>query len=283
MRMPVDNGIFDRMADGWWDAQGVLSILRSAVNPVRLRYFKGVLADRLGVDLPGRTVVDIGCGGGCLAEEFARLGCWVTGVDPSHASLDVARRHARREGLDIAYREGAGEQLPFPDESFDLALCCDVLEHVEDPARVLAEAARVLRPGGVILFETVNRTLPSRVMVGLLQEWSPTSFLPPRSHDWQMFIRPEELHDLLALSGITLADVVGAKPGLGPVSLVRALRQRKRGELTVAQLGERLQFDPSPDTATLYMGYGMKTRRNRASDSTAWDRALVGGAAVRGD
>lgn len=264
--MPVDNGIYERMADSWWDGRGVLHILPAALNPVRLRYFRGVLAGRLGIGLGGRTLVDIGCGGGCLSEEFARLGCWVTGVDPSPNSLDVARRHARQEGLDIEYRHALGEQLPFADDTFDIALCCDVLEHVDDAARVLAEAARVLKPGGVFLFDTINRTLPSRVMVTLFQEWGPTSVVPPRLHDWQMFLRPDELRDLLALSGIALADVVGTKPGLGPVSLFRALRQRKRGELTVAELGERLHLDPSPDTATLYMGYGLKSRRSGSAE-----------------
>ena len=258
--MSVDNEIYDRMAETWWDGRGALNFVRSAVNPLRMRYFRSVLSDRLALTLPGRTVLDVGSGGGFMAEEFARLGCWVTGVDRSAASIDVARRHARREGLDIAYRQAAAEQLPFPDESFDIALCCDVLEYVGDASRALSETARVLRPGGVLLFDAINRTLPSRVMVTLLQDWGPTRFMPPRLHDWRMFIRPEELRDLLALSGITLADVAGAKPGLGPVSLLRALRQRKRGELTVAELGERLHLDPSPDTDTIYLGYGVKAR-----------------------
>ncbi len=146
--MPVDNEIYNRLSSTWWDEQGFLNLLRTAVNPGRFGYFREVLLKQVGVDPVGKQALDVGCGGGLLAEEFARLGCQVTGLDPSELSLATARAHARQSGLDIAYRLGVGEALPFADETFDLAYCCDVLEHVNDLAQVLAEISRVLRKGG---------------------------------------------------------------------------------------------------------------------------------------
>jgi len=145
--MPVDNEIYNRLSSTWWDEQGFLNILRTAANPGRFGYFREVLLKQVGVDPAGKKALDVGCGGGLLAEEFARLGCQVTGIDPSEPSLATARAHARQSGLDIEYRVGVGEALPFADEAFDLVYCCDVLEHVNDLAQVLAEISRVLRGG----------------------------------------------------------------------------------------------------------------------------------------
>src|SRR3954469_1125281 len=144
--MPVDNQLYDTMADSWWDEGGFLHVLRG-LNPARFGYMRRVLVEELGIDPRGRKTLDVGCGGGILAEELARLGCEVTGVDPSEQSLEAARAHARQEGLAIDSRRATGEALPFPDATFELAYCCDVLEHVTDLRRVVAEIARVLRPG----------------------------------------------------------------------------------------------------------------------------------------
>jgi 2-polyprenyl-6-hydroxyphenyl methylase/3-demethylubiquinone-9 3-methyltransferase len=264
--MPVDNEIYDRLADTWWDDRGFLGTLREALLPARLAYVRHSLTRVLGPDLHAVTALDVGCGGGVLAEELARLGCRVTGVEPSPASVESARRHAVQEELDIDYREGVGEELPVEAESFDAVVCCDVLEHVADVARVVAECARVLRPGGVFIFDTINRTLPSTlVMIKLCQEWRATSFLPPRVHDWNMFVRPDELRELLALNGITPCDVTGMRPGTGALALVRTLRQRKRGELSHVEAGRRLQVAPSRLTTVHYMGYGTKAMSTRTT------------------
>jgi 2-polyprenyl-6-hydroxyphenyl methylase/3-demethylubiquinone-9 3-methyltransferase len=127
-------------------------------------YFRDLLTGPLGRDPTGLRALDIGCGGGFLAEDFARLGCRVVGVDPSEISIETARRHAAGAGLDVTYLVGAGEQLPVADSSFDIAYCCDVLEHVSDFDTVIAETARALKPRGVYFFDTVNRTVVSRVV-----------------------------------------------------------------------------------------------------------------------
>src|SRR5215475_13397358 len=150
--MPIDNDVYDRLGSSWWDENSPLCLLRGSVTPGRFAYFLDVLDRRRGTALGGLRTLDIGCGGGFLAEEFAALGCQVTGIDPSPVSIGAARAHATERGLRIDYRTGAGEELPVPDASFDVACCCDVLEHVSDVDRVVSEAARALEPGGLFLF-----------------------------------------------------------------------------------------------------------------------------------
>jgi 2-polyprenyl-6-hydroxyphenyl methylase/3-demethylubiquinone-9 3-methyltransferase len=162
MARSIDNGVYDRLGGSWWDDA---SLLHGSVTPGRLAYFRGVLARQLGPGAAGLRVLDIGCGGGFITEELAALGCQVTGIDPSVVSVAAARAHAAERGLRIEYRAGAGEDLPVPDASFSVACCCDVLEHVRDVDRVISEAARVLQPGGLFLFDTVNRTRRSRLLM----------------------------------------------------------------------------------------------------------------------
>ncbi len=142
--MPVDN--IDnistiRHAEKWWDEDDPLNMLHGSVKPGRLAYFVTVLTDRLGRDLSGLRALDIGCGGGFLAEECARLGCQVVGVDPSAASLQTAQRHARDSASLLTTGSGR-EHLPVQDAEFDLAYCWDVLEHVSDLDRVISETTR---------------------------------------------------------------------------------------------------------------------------------------------
>ncbi|HET8631806.1 MAG TPA: bifunctional 2-polyprenyl-6-hydroxyphenol methylase/3-demethylubiquinol 3-O-methyltransferase UbiG [Thermomicrobiales bacterium] len=257
--MPVDNTLYNRPGDLWWDEREVFSFLRTALNPGRFGYFRRVLLGALGRDPRGLRALDIGCGGGLLAEEFARLGCRVTGIDPSLPSLATARRHAARSGLDIAYFAGVGEALPFPDATFDLAYCCDVLEHVADLDRVVAETARVLRPGGVYLFDTINRTpLSNLVVIKVFQDWPATSVAPPGLHDWGMFIRPAELRATLRRHGLHPQETVGLRPSGNPLALLDAVLRHRRGELTHGEVGRRVHMRPSRDTSIMYMGYAIR-------------------------
>jgi 2-polyprenyl-6-hydroxyphenyl methylase/3-demethylubiquinone-9 3-methyltransferase len=256
--MPVDNTIYDRPGDLWWREDGLLSAIRTALNPGRMEYFGRVFAD-MGIDPGASTVLDIGCGGGLLAEELARLGCRVTGVDPSQPSLAVARDHAAREGLEIDYMPGKGEELPLPDASFDVACCCDVLEHVRDLDAVILETSRVLRPGGLYLYDTINRTIRSRlVVIKLFQDWSWTSFMPPNLHDWHQFIRPQELVGIMERHGLRSLGYTGLRPGAGPLALVRLWRQQKQGRLSRVELGERAVMRLSSDASILYIGHAVK-------------------------
>jgi 2-polyprenyl-6-hydroxyphenyl methylase/3-demethylubiquinone-9 3-methyltransferase len=259
--MPVDNTVYDRMADSWWDESGLLHVL-AALNPARFGYMRRVLTEELHLPTAGLRALDIGCGGGLLAEEFARLGCVVVGVDPSEGSLAAARSHAAGQGLAIEYQCATGEALPFADDSFDIVYCCDVLEHVADLRLVIAETARVLKPGGIYLFDTINRTLQSRlIVIKLLQEWQWTALMPPRLHDWRMLIRPAELRRVLEHYGLVPGGLTGLKPRANPLRLVRALRRRKRGLLSYAAAVRQMDLGESPDTSVSYMGYARKPDR----------------------
>lgn len=256
----IDNDLYNRLAAAWWDENQFLSTLRLLLNPARFGYFRRVLTDVLHMDPVGKGTLDVGCGGGLLAEEFAGVGCRVTGIDPSEPSLETARAHAAQSGLDITYLLATGENLPFPDESFDIVYCCDVLEHVRDLERVIAESSRVLRPSGVYFYDTINRTLRGKlVFINLLQEWQATSMMPPMTHNWKMFIKPKELVTLLARYGIAHRELRGMKAEANPVQIVRVLRQLKRGEIRFADLAERgVQNIETKDIPVSYMGYGIK-------------------------
>ena len=255
--MPVDNELYHR--ETWWEEDSSMAILRTGVNPGRVAYIRRILLDELGIDPAGRHVLDVGCGGGLLAEEVARMGFEVTGVDPSEPSLESACVHAGREGLDIEYVRGVAEDLPFGDASFDVVYCCDVLEHVESVERTVAEAARVLKPGGPYVYDTINRTRRSRLItIGLLQEWDATRCMPPRLHDWKMFIKPAELEETLRRHGLEPRDTIGLAAGANPLMLVRDLRRRRKGEISYAELGRRMDMRESRDTSTLYAGYAIK-------------------------
>jgi 2-polyprenyl-6-hydroxyphenyl methylase/3-demethylubiquinone-9 3-methyltransferase len=256
----IDNDVYNRLAASWWDETGLLSILRTLLNPARFGYFRRILTEVLQMNLRGKEALDIGCGGGFLAEEFAGLGCRVTGIDPSEPSLATARAHARQSGLDITYLQATGEALPFPDESFDIVYCCDVLEHVSDLECVIAQSSRVLRRGGVYCYDTINRTLRSKlVAIKLLQEWQATRIMPTKVHNWQMFIKPGELLAALARHGIANRELRGMQPEANPLQFVGLLRGLKRGEIGFADLGRQGgRFIESTDVSVSYMGYGIK-------------------------
>jgi 2-polyprenyl-6-hydroxyphenyl methylase / 3-demethylubiquinone-9 3-methyltransferase len=257
--MPVDNQLYDRLGDRWWDSNSSLYTLRSALNPARFPYLRRTMVDTLGIDPEGAAVLDVGCGGGFLAEEFAALGCRVTGVDPSSASIAAARNHAEQGGLAIDYAEASGEALPFGDGSFEVVYCCDVLEHVDDVAKTVDEIARVVKPGGAFLFDTINRTWRSKlVMIKLMQEWDSTRCMEPNLHDWNMFIRPEELRRHIETANLKPGPMTGIAPKASPPKLFSLLRARRRGALDYAEFGERMRMRESRDKSILYAGYAVK-------------------------
>ncbi len=256
--MPVDNEIYNQAGDIWWDEHQPLNTIRTALNPARLDYFTSVLRD-LDIEVNGRTVLDIGCGGGLFAEEFARMGATVIGVDPSVSSLATARAHAAAAGLTIDYRTGRGEKLPVEDGSVDLACCVDVLEHVSDLDAVLRETARVLKPDGVYLFDTINRTGMSRfVMIKLFQEWRMTRWMPPNLHAWEQFITPGELSAALRRHGLAGGDVVGIGPSVAPPRLLLLLRRLRKGKISHGEFGRLAHFVVTKDIRVAYAGFATK-------------------------
>ena len=230
--MRNDLSIYDKVADRWWsDEVRWLRTLRNMV-PGRLAWF-----DRH-IDWAGKAVLDLGCGGGFMAEALAARGAIVTGIDPAAEAIAAARSHAQAGGLDIRYDVGVGEALPHDAGAFDAVVCVDVLEHVADLRRVLAEVARVLRPGGVFLFDTINRNPLSRLVTITMAE-DVLRILPRGTHDPALFIKPAELRAAMAQAGLTPGPITG----LGPRGVNRRLDPL---------------FGPLPLTTILYMGVAHK-------------------------
>ncbi|TDO54646.1 3-demethylubiquinone-9 3-methyltransferase [Kribbella sp. VKM Ac-2527] len=249
--MSIDNDVYDRLGDGWWDEHNPLNLLHGSFTAGRFEYFRSILAR----DPDGLRVLDIGCGGGFLAEEFARLGCRVVGIDPSAVSIGTARRHAA--GID--YLVAAGERLPLRDSAFDVAYCCDVLEHVTDLESVVAETARVLRPGGLYFFDTINRTLASKlVLIKVAQDWRLTRMIDTTLHVWDMFITPDELTAVLRRHGLRVDELTGLGPRRNKLGLVWDFVQTRRGRLTYGELSRRMDTGRVRGLQVSYMGFAIK-------------------------
>lgn len=251
----VDNAIYDRMPGAWWSDDSFMALLRNAVNPPRFAYFREVLGERFARKPEALSVLDVGCGGGLLSERFAGLGCAVTGIDQSLPTLAAAREHARGAGLAIDYRRGDAQALPFAAAQFDIVCCCDVLEHVDDVDRVVGEIARVMKPGGVFFFDTINRTWRSRFLaIKLAQDWAPIRFMPRNLHVWAQFIRPHELAASLTRHGLPVHEFAGLSPALNPLSALAFLRM-KLGRISFGELGHAVVLAKSRDLSLSYMGF----------------------------
>jgi 2-polyprenyl-6-hydroxyphenyl methylase/3-demethylubiquinone-9 3-methyltransferase len=256
--MPIDNDVYDRLGGSWWDESSPLFLLHG-ITPGRFAYFREVLARQRAIPASGLRALDIGCGGGFLAEEFAALGCQVTGIDPSPPSIAAARAHAASRGLRIDYLIGPGEQLPVPDSAYDLAYCCDVLEHVSDVDRVISETARVLKPGGLYLFDTINRTAKSKLLtIKLMQDWPLTRVVDAAIHDWDMFIKPAELAGLLGRHGLTTGEITGLGPRASVPAMLGGFIAARRGRITYGEFSRRLDIGQVASTAISYMGFAVK-------------------------
>jgi 2-polyprenyl-6-hydroxyphenyl methylase / 3-demethylubiquinone-9 3-methyltransferase len=255
----IDNKQYDQPGDIWWRENTLLHMLKTSVNPCRFTYYHNVVRKVLQLDPAGKTALDVGCGGGILAEEFAAAGFKVTGIDPSENSLHTAKEHARLNGLGIDYQTGTGENILFANNSFDVVYCCDVLEHVRDLPKCISEIVRVLKPGGVFFYDTFNRNpLSKLIVIKLWQEWKSTAFMTPKLHVYEMLIKPKELEELLRRNGMKDIQMKGMSPNMSPIKMISLLRKRAKGELTYGQLGSLLKLKESNDLKVAYMGYAIK-------------------------
>ena len=230
--------------------------LKTGPTPPRFRYFNRILADTIGSASP--AVLDVGCGNGFLSEHFAAAGCSVTGIDPSIDAIETAREHADRMSLPVSFAVASPEQLPFGDASFDAVSCCDVLEHTPNTTATLAEAVRVLRPGGLLLYATINRTWRSRIAVGSVQKWFWTRITGVPLYDWKLFITPDELSASFAKAGLELRDIVGIRPHISPYALFRQMHKLHRGDITYGEFGRRSRMGATRDISVSYMGYAVR-------------------------
>ncbi len=193
---------FDAIAARWWDTSGEFAPLH-AINPLRLDY-----VDQC-APLMGKTVLDIGCGGGLLAEAMAGRGAKVTGIDLSAEALKVARLHLKESGRQVDYRHVSAEALAAERPAgFDVVTCMEMLEHVPDPASIIRACSTLLRPGGQMLFSTINRT-PKAFGMAILGGEYLLRLIPAGTHEYAKFIRPSELEAWARAAGLTHRHSIG--------------------------------------------------------------------------
>lgn len=199
---PLEIDKFSELAHRWWDPHAEFRPLHD-INPLRLDYIDGIAS------LHGKAVLDVGCGGGILAESMAARGAEVTGIDLAEKPLKVAQLHLLESGLQVDYRLVAPEALAQEKRaSFDIVTCMEMLEHVPDPAVTVNACAELLKPGGHAFFSTINRNLKSYLFAIVGAEYV-LRLLPRGTHDYSRFIRPSELAALIRNAGLQMTAIVG--------------------------------------------------------------------------
>jgi len=204
---------FSEVAGQWWDQDGPFKPLHR-LNPVRIGYLRDRLVEGSGGNaaperpLEGLRIADVGCGGGLVTEPLARLGAAMTGLDASAEAIDVARDHARQTGLAIDYRCMAVERLAEDGARFDALVALEIVEHVADRAAFVAACCRCVRPGGMVLMSTLNRTAKSFAL-GIVGAEYILGWVPRGTHTWSKFVKPSELARDLRRGGAAVTDVTG--------------------------------------------------------------------------
>jgi 2-polyprenyl-6-hydroxyphenyl methylase/3-demethylubiquinone-9 3-methyltransferase len=210
---PAEIRRFAALAEEWWSPEGKFRPLH-ALNPVRLAFIREQAVRRFGLDpalrspLRGLDAIDIGCGGGLLAEPIRRMGARVIGLDADAEGLAVARHHAAAGELEIDYRLGSAEELAAAGAQFDLVLAMEILEHVADRDAFLAACAALTRPGGLLIAATLNRT-PKAFALAIVGAEYVLRWLPAGTHDWRKFVRPSELASGLRRNGLAVEALTG--------------------------------------------------------------------------
>ncbi|WP_122466173.1 bifunctional 2-polyprenyl-6-hydroxyphenol methylase/3-demethylubiquinol 3-O-methyltransferase UbiG [Brevundimonas lutea] len=211
---PADVARFSAQAAEWWDAKGPFAPLHK-FNPARLGFIRDRAAGHFDRDprarapFEGLRLIDIGCGGGLIAEPMRRLGFEVTAVDASSENIGTARAHAEQMGLDIAYRAATAEQMEAEGAGpFDVVLALEIVEHVADPEAFLRTCARLIAPGGMMVVATLNRTLKSLALGKVAAEYV-LRWVPAGTHDWRQFLKPDEIRLMLSEEPVAVSGPYG--------------------------------------------------------------------------
>jgi len=224
----------------WWDKGCFLNQMTGD----RCDYIEASITKALGnKSLAQQQILEVGCGGGLICEQLAQRGAEMVGIDPSKGALETAASHAQQCGLgqQIHYQQAYAESLPFADGSFSAIVCFDALEHVKDLKATISEIARVLAPGGVFVFDTINRTFLARAILIWYGENFPSGGLQPGIHNYHAFIKPAELQSLITASGLQVFEMKGFLP---------------RGFIK-----GRFRMGPGPFKTVAYVGYATKPHR----------------------
>ncbi len=204
---------FQALAKAWWDPEGKFRPLHQ-IGPVRLTFVRDELKRHFAIadnglrPLQGLRLVDVGCGGGLLSEPLARLGATVTGIDPGERNIAIARDHAAAQGLAIDYRATTAEQLAAEGAVFDAVVCLEVIEHVQDVPAFIATLAAFLRPGGLMVLSTLNRTVKAYALAIVGAEYV-LGWLPRGTHQWERFVTPDELARHVTAAGLAAPRFAG--------------------------------------------------------------------------
>lgn len=199
---PTEVAKFEALASRWWDPNSEFKPLHD-INPLRVEYI-----DRR-AGLKDKQVIDVGCGGGILAEAMAQRGAKVTGIDMGEAPLTVAKLHQHESGVEIDYRRGTAEELAAEQpESYDVVTCLEMLEHVPDPASVIQSCAQLVKPGGHVFFSTINRN-PKAYLFAVIGAEYLMRLLPKGTHDYSKFIKPSELESWARAADLSVRELTG--------------------------------------------------------------------------
>jgi 2-polyprenyl-6-hydroxyphenyl methylase/3-demethylubiquinone-9 3-methyltransferase len=210
---PSEIDKFSRIARQWWDESGPFAPLHR-LNPIRLGYIRSRAEAHFGLDakslrpFEGLSVLDVGCGGGLVCEPMVRLGAKVTGLDADGTALDVARLHAGESGLAIDYIATTSDRLADEGWQFDIVLALEIIEHVADADAFMASLHRLVKPGGLVVMSTLNRT-PRSFLNAIIGAEYVLRWLPRGTHDWKKFVKPSELARMLAANGLVVRDLTG--------------------------------------------------------------------------
>lgn len=204
---------FARQADDWWDTKGPFRPLHQ-IGPIRLEFIRDAAKQHFAISkqglkpLAGLNVLDIGCGGGLISEPLARLGADVTGIDPAPENIETAADHAAKQGLNIAYKAVTAEQVADTGAAFDLVTCLEVIEHVPDPKQFVSTIGSLVRPGGMLIMSTINRT-PKAFALAIVGAEYVLRWVPAGTHQWDKFVRPDELHRYFTAAGLGETELRG--------------------------------------------------------------------------
>jgi len=238
-----------------------LAMRERSILSVRSEYFHSVIFDTLHLSPHEQNVLHIGGRRGLFAQEVARQGFHVSCIDASEAAIAFASEQAQQQGLTIDYRVGLAENLPYADASFDIVYCSDTLEVTNNLDEVIREASRVLKKGGTFLYDTVNRTMPGKlVYLFVFQTWSWTNIMPPHRYDQSRLITPQHISKIMQAHDLDNQHIVEFKPERLS-QLIGAVRAYKRGRISADEVGARVHMklakqDKNP--AVTYLGYGIK-------------------------